>query len=278
MKRWTACFVAAAILQTASPAWAGGGSTFEFGRRFDRAPEFIAVGRNVVGRMDLAFDHIREPALGPFYAFLRPYSTHWRSPPRISNGALLLGRIDIDDVKPGKWTYATARLEFTVPDIEPGRYLIEYCNDPCTYALGQDDGNWPTLVVVTRTGTEARLRTRLSNTKARFESKMYRTKNVAARARARADRALRDFEMADSRITALQDRLEVIESRAAPTRSSTSVPWGWIALAAAGTLFAFRVAKTATHKAKTVSPRERSSRSRGPARFPPSPPPGAPPT
>jgi hypothetical protein len=254
MKRWIIGLMATAMLQAAAPAWGGGGSTFEFGNRNDRSDEFVAVGQSVVGHMDLAFDHRREPTLGPFYAYLRPYTTRWRSPPRIPNGAVPLGRIDIGDLTRGKWTYTAARLEFTVPNVEPGRYLIEYCNNPCTYAMGTNDGNWPTFIVVTPTIAEARLRTRLSNTRSRLESKVYRAKAVADRARRTAERALRESSSAAYTISDLQDEMDSIEARTASGRT-WSFSWAWtaVALAAGGfaACFVRWVAAMASEKAKT---------------------------
>lgn len=254
MKRILLPALIAAFVLAGTPAWAGGGATFEFGDRYDRANEYVAVGRRVVGHMDLAFDHRREHMRGPFFAYLRPFSTQWRRPPHIPEGAVLLGRIAIHNVDPGKWTSADARLEFTVPDVAPGRYLIEYCNDPCTYAMGQGDGNWPTFVVVTRSVVEARMRTRLDDATARLESKVYRAKAQAERAERRAEASVDQLSLVEKHTETLQDETEALEATVNRLRATDDdfVPWfaiGVVGLLAAATFLVSRVAKKATGKA-----------------------------
>lgn len=248
---------AAVVVLFGSPAWAGGGSTFEFGKRFDRAQEYLGVGERVVGHMGAGFDDGDDHRRGPFYAYLRSYSTHWRRPPNIAIDAVPLGRIDLSPMRNGNWTWVDASLSFTVPHVEPGRYLIEYCNSPCTYAMGQDNGNWPTFVVVTATATEARLRMRLDNLEARLASKFFRANARAERGVRMAERDFEDDALTAARIGALAKRIETLESRPVRGREQpTDQAWLPIAVAAAmggaASFFVRGVAKKATERAKRV--------------------------
>jgi hypothetical protein len=255
------------MLLSPVPAWGGGGSTFEFGDRYDRADEYLPVGQRVVGHMDVAFDTRREHRFGPFYAYLRPHTTTWGKPPGIPNGAVPLGPIDLMNIKPGKWTSADARLDFTVPDVKPGRYLIEYCNDPCTHAMSQGDGNWPTFVVITPTVAEARMRARVDNLQAHLESKIYRADKRARHGERRAERSFLANDATTERTAALEEQVESLASevRRLKRAGSDGQPWVPIATAfLAGVALAYATLLNRLPKSQLAEQRKTDAPSVGP--------------
>jgi hypothetical protein len=112
-----------ALLLTAPPPARAGGAAFTFD------PRAYAPGQRVLGRA--SFD----PTVkgngrledGPFYAYLLPLNEAI-PPPAIPDRGVLLGRIGMRMSGLGS---AIATISFVMPDVRPGTYVIEPCDDPC---------------------------------------------------------------------------------------------------------------------------------------------------
>jgi hypothetical protein len=89
---------------------------------------------------------------GPFHAYLLPLRK-FIHPPEIPKTAVFLGTILIERGKrEGEWS---ASISFVMPQVKPGDYWVDYCNDPCQ-ASGVGDLGGGSFRVVT-TAEEARL-------------------------------------------------------------------------------------------------------------------------
>jgi hypothetical protein len=155
----------------AGPAGAGGGATLEFDE--DVAHEdYLAVGETVTGEMWAYFDD-RQVRREPFYAYLEPVSVgeaRYEGPPKLSGQAVRLGRIHVGEFRhPAGGFDANVRVTFVVPHVAPGRFLIQYCNSPCTRPFGNPEGNWPTGITIVATRAEARLRHQMDRLESRLE-------------------------------------------------------------------------------------------------------------
>jgi hypothetical protein len=123
--RWLAAAVIGAMMVAAPPATAGG-SWLET-ERSNYAPGDHAMARGVFG--DGSYEGTVED--GPFYLYLVP---GYRGLPRnqsIPEWAVPLGPLSIGPAE-GRYCCWVASADFTVPDVAPGRYSLDYCNDPCT--------------------------------------------------------------------------------------------------------------------------------------------------
>lgn len=123
-------------LLMSSPAASGGGSALDFDREY-YVPGDVAIGRTLFTARIKGNPGIED---GPWYAYLVP-TRQWIDPPRIPASAIPLGPLTIvdrvDDVN------ALARIRFVMPDVEPGAYAVNVCNDPCRDAyVGDLIGGW----------------------------------------------------------------------------------------------------------------------------------------
>ncbi len=99
-----------------------------------------------------------------------------------------------------------------VPDVKPGSYALQLCNDPCTKQLGDIMGGWDLDVVATAA-------------EGRMLASVERVSNRVTRSLDRADRRTRralrdavarmegDMRVGERRLTARIDRLEAEVSR-----------------------------------------------------------------
>lgn len=124
-----------ALLSVNPVAAGGGGSTFDFSRRW------FAPGQMVVGTTQFT-DGIEEQgrvADGPYFAYLVPGET-FIDPPRLPRDAIRLGRVRMRRQDSGIWA---ASIRFVVPNVRPGTYTVSLCNDPCRNAyVGDLMGAW----------------------------------------------------------------------------------------------------------------------------------------
>jgi hypothetical protein len=124
--RWLAtATMAGAALVMATPA-AAGGSWLETEERYyspgDQAAASATFGSGQLnGRV----------ADGPYYAHLVPGYRWFPKPGPVPDYAIPLGPIAITPAT-GNYCCWKAALTFKVPELSPGRYSIDYCNDPCT--------------------------------------------------------------------------------------------------------------------------------------------------
>jgi hypothetical protein len=123
--------LAAGLAQTA----AAGGAVWNFER------EYYAPGDRVIGRVTFGRGSgypIRAEA-GPFTAYLLPGGQGIEAP-RIPPSAIPVGPMQLSRSQYGDWL---ARVDFTLPDLPTGTWMLEFCNDPCTVSsLGEITFGW----------------------------------------------------------------------------------------------------------------------------------------
>lgn len=122
----------AGALVPVAPAAAGGCADFEWD-----AP-FYEAGQVATGRVEYLYygGRVTTGGLedGPYYAYLSPPGTD--AGPPLSDAARRVAEVAVDPGGGACHQDATAELSFTVPDVAPGDYVIEVCNDPCEDTLG----------------------------------------------------------------------------------------------------------------------------------------------
>jgi hypothetical protein len=112
-----------------SPANAkAGGNWIGLDRLYNRAGETVTakLGYYGAGRAEL------EPH-GPYYLWITGDKEAWNQPPPLGRGAIRLGEVRFLGQK-GWW----AEVTFVVPDLDPGKYILQVCNDPCTRTIDVD--------------------------------------------------------------------------------------------------------------------------------------------
>jgi hypothetical protein len=202
--RWLATAVlTAAILATAGPA-AAGGSWLETKDPY-YPPGSQATARGTFGPG--AYEG--RVSDGPYYAYLVPGFRWFEKPGPVPDYAIPLGPITIRPAT-GNYCCWAASLTFTVPDLPPGRYSIDYCNDPCTVnGIGDLIGGsfW-----VADTQKEARLMARID----RLEAKAKGLKRIKHDLR-RTEAALAEAE--DEQVSLINElRVAALQAASAAAR------------------------------------------------------------
>lgn len=105
-----------------------GGNWIDLDRFYYRAGETVTanLGYYGAGRAEL------EPH-GPYYLWITSDKEAWNQPPPLGRGAIRLGEVRFLGQK-GWW----AEVTFVVPDLDPGKYILQVCNDPCTRTIDVD--------------------------------------------------------------------------------------------------------------------------------------------
>jgi hypothetical protein len=198
---------------------ANGGAFFDFDRTYYVPGEVVSAETTFStqvkksGRIDD----------GPYHAYLLS-SDRWIQPPRIPDDAVPIGRITTTSPRSGA---ATARITFTVPQIQPGPYTLTICNLPCTRATLGDLVGGSFSVASTK---EEALRKEITD---RMNGRIFQVRqNLAARIRD-AEKAQRDFAtQADVRrltdqVTKLEAQLVQMQNQE-PQSTSRAQPVSWI--------------------------------------------------
>jgi hypothetical protein len=112
-----------------------GGAVWDFER------EYYAAGETVSGRV--TFNRAAGPPIraeaGPFTAYILPEGQGIDAP-RIPPTAIPVGPMHLSRTEYGDWL---ARVDFTLPDLPTGVWMLEFCNDPCTVsAMGELTFGW----------------------------------------------------------------------------------------------------------------------------------------
>lgn len=149
-------FVAAVLglaigaLTSVGPARAGGSWLYPTGDSFQAGDNVTLVGYTGGGQLGWVDD-------GPFYAYLRVGAAAGDPSPSVMPSDVPLGPLTIEETGKGGYLTLRASLTFRVPaGLEPRRYDVVYCNDPCTTGLGDLVGGFvdvgvPAIAPIQRT-------------------------------------------------------------------------------------------------------------------------------
>jgi hypothetical protein len=216
------------LLLPTGPAMAGGAW-------LETRRDHYAVGERAVARGTFGRGYLDGTvADGPFTAYLVPQDRILPKGANVPSWAIPLGPMEISDGA-GRICCWIARLAFTVPDVQPGYYSIEYCDVPCTVnGIGDLSGGgfW-----LGRTRDEARLLGEAAALQLDNESLARQVR----RAENRADRISDERSELENDVLTLRNKVTSLEREigplpAAPTsRERTPWPaWAWAISAIAG--------------------------------------------
>jgi hypothetical protein len=238
--RWLiAGMVMAGVVAAGGPA-AAGGSWLEPDRP-SYAPGDPGMAGGVFG--DGSYEGTVED--GPFFLYMVPGYRYLPRNGSIPDWAELLGPLTIKRAT-GKYCCWVASAAFTVPDVPPGRYTLDYCNEPCTLdGIGDLVGG---TFMVADTTREAKLSAKVDQLREdllRSRQEAERLEEVKGKLAERNE----DLTDAESRIRRLT--VELAGARAeSEARDGTPIPWPAISLALAAStvaLAAFVVARRRRH-------------------------------
>ena len=117
--------IVAVTLQVSAPAAEAKGSSLEIERKLYVSGE-PTTARAVFG----PGGYEGRLSDGPFHAYVLPWEDRL-DPGPIPNSATRVGRLTITPTSPPRCCWV-ARVEFTIPEVLPGVYALDYCNHPCT--------------------------------------------------------------------------------------------------------------------------------------------------
>jgi hypothetical protein len=210
LRRWLVAIAGALLTTATSPALAGG-SWLETDHDH-YAPGDLAVARGAFG--DGTLEGTVED--GPFYLYLVP---GYRWLPRhgsIPDWAEHLGPLSIKE-STGNVCCWVASARFTVPDVPPGRYSLDYCNEPCTLnGIGDLMG---ASFIVADTEREAQLAARVDRLQQKIPVLRKKIQHFEEDARKLAENG-RELAVAREQIVELKEELADFRSRRAPAEST----------------------------------------------------------
>lgn len=225
-----------ALLSVNPVAAGGGGSTFDFSRRWF-APGQVAVGRTQFGT-DVNTES-RELPGEPYFAYLLT-GEQFIEPPHIPVNAIRLARVEMHPVEGGIWE---ASVRFVIPNVRPGSYTVSLCNDPCRDAfVGDLMGAW---ISVAASAEQAKFR----NLEARIEERVLQQMWDATAGFQEQIDALRERPPTtvgtELRLTANEEQIERLGAQVRDLEKRADqgvVAWLWMAgwIVAAGIAVAWR--------------------------------------
>jgi hypothetical protein len=221
----------AALVIGAGPARAGG-SPWEWDQ-FAYEPAETVTGSAAVW---ITSDNTGRPEDGPYHAYLLPAYYEWpegKYDPARPEESVYLDEITLVPYEDGA-THSTARLSFTMPDVEPGEYVVHHCNDPCTKTFGDI---MSTGILVVESDAEERLIARIQKLETKLFDLRYEVK--------RFPHGNLRVSNVEQRVSDLTDRVEVLEAQVvrlsrkgadSETGALSYFAGGLLALAAAGAI------------------------------------------
>ena len=161
----------------------------------------------------------------PYLAYIAPARLGWKLPDPAHPETIRLGRLDVD-WNPKSYI-AKGSIDIRVPDVARGRYLVAFCNRPCTKRFG--DVYQTDSFRVVPTSLEARTRERVLRMEWAIESVNRRVVREH-RDRRRTDRKmLQQIDNLSERVSSLTIAL----ARTGNQKSSGGPPLGLYAVGAA---------------------------------------------
>jgi hypothetical protein len=212
MRKVTVIVVAGVFLALAAAPAQAGGALLDFDQEFYvpggtvRAQSGVWL-KSSMGRLED----------GPYFAYLSELTEDM--PPPLPSDALRVASVEIVPRPTGE--HGDASFEFTLPDVESGRYWVTVCNDPCRITLG-DIMPTPLLVVADEDeGRIAVVRDRLSNRirglRIVVNNRVFGHRADSLRSRVTALERDMDHLLAD-----LHEVRAAVERRPAPRKDETS--------------------------------------------------------
>lgn len=226
--------IAATTLILGSGTAAAGGGTWFFEGQSPRSEAVLVPGDRVHAETLLWLDGVKRgdnkgaywagPKQGPFFGYISGQERQRWGPiaPPLPNHAMRVGEVRFAETeKPG---VLDVSLDFTLPDLEPGYYMLHHCNVPCSRQIG-DMMSTPFTVVEDR--GQAFLASRVSRLDRQIGQLRpvldNRTDNV------RSENAALGIQIRslENRIAALEENLTRAARRSAPS-SGGRAPMEWI--------------------------------------------------
>ena len=211
-------------------AGAGGGDWLETERRH------VAIGDTTIARSTFnASVNYQDGRVsdGPFQAYL-VRGQRWIDPGHVPASAVPLGALEITER--GEWN-DRATIRFTVPDVRPGLYAIDYCDVPCTVdGIGSLYG---AQVWIGRTVLEARLLedvTLLRDRAARQRDELRQGRDYEELRESRG-RVVDRLALTEAELAAARERVSSIGARARSLEANQGVgPLGAVGIGVASLL------------------------------------------
>jgi hypothetical protein len=219
------------LLAPTTSVQAGGWTSLQPERR-DYLPGERA---ELAARFSSRIDYGGSVEQGPYVAWLLDGASYGIiDPPRIPNGAIRLGILQLAQPSPARqWLDASAHISFTVPNVPSGDYGVGICNEPCTQSgVGDLNGG---LIRIVHTPLEGQLMSRVDSleTEARKARYQLRKSNRNLEEVQSALRASTSGHQAmTERVSGLQMQLRAAQAR--PITISRPLLPGWALIALAG--------------------------------------------
>jgi hypothetical protein len=146
---WLIVFAATLALVPVPAALSGGFDILRFER------QYYVSGEVARGSTKLLVDLAAAERDGPFHAHLLPNKLSFELQANLEAAVPLGATLSIVALPEDDANDATASIEFTVPQVSPGKYQVALCNRPCrTEGVGNLVGGW---IHVVATAEEASL-------------------------------------------------------------------------------------------------------------------------
>lgn len=177
-----------------------GGNWIEFDEYYPRPGEVVTA------RLEHYGEGTKLEAHGPYYLWLTANRAGWRQPPPLAPGSIRLGEVRFLGQRGLR-----AKATFTLPDVEPGEYIVQVCNDPCTRTIAEVDSTWFPVVL---DPALARVRDRLETLRGEVREALEQAENAKEFATAQQDE-VESVGVLSARVEALSNRVEELEQETA---------------------------------------------------------------
>lgn len=187
-----------------------GGNWIEFDKPYP------TPGDTVTARLEHYGEGTDLEAHGPYYLWMTAHQAGWRQAPPLAPGTIRLGQVRFLGQR-GLHAEAT----FTVPDVQPGEYVIQVCNDPCTRTIAEVDSTWFRVVL---DPAQAQMRDRIEMLRWEVREALERAEGADDLAAA-LRKSIQELEPLGHRVEALSNRVETLEQAAAGEESEGIPVW-----------------------------------------------------
>ena len=161
MRRVWSTIAGLLMLLAAAPPAQAGGALLDFDRDFYLPGDTVHASSGVW--LKSAMGRLED---GPYFAYLSPFTGIDRMPPPIGPDGIQVARAEVVP-RPVDDTYGDVTLEFVMPEVEPGRYWVTICNDPCKLTLGDVK---PSLTTVAADDVDGRISAATDRLRARLHT------------------------------------------------------------------------------------------------------------